>query len=358
MGSAPAGTALGDVRLAHPPHQQGWFDTFADWVEALPGPAWITYFLLWVWVCLSLVGFQWAHSGREVLPNLPYLIFFASQSITSLAMAHAIRAASSRSFERFRPLLDDGEEHVAAHKYTLARAPVRSTMIASLATAGVLPVVMILSDVSQPLRLNVVSLTSWTLLLIGLVVNGFVVGGTLYHLLYQLRAIHRLLVSAKPIDLNDLEPAYAFSSTTSLAALMLTLDNTLWYAIQPALLTDPFGVVAGIVMSGLALVVFIWPLWGAHRLLQREQVHLLKLNGAAFQRLRDELHSRARDGSFEGMGDLHHALSSLEVERARLDRVPTWPWHPGTFRGTLAAILLPIVIWLIQQILSQWLGGP
>ena len=56
-----------------------------------------------------------------------------------------------------------------------------------------------------------------------------------------------------------------------------------------------------------------------------------------------------------GADDLNKTLSSLEIERAALQRIPTWPWEPGTIRGLAAALLLPIVIWLIQFVLERML---
>ena len=69
-----------------------------------------------------------------------------------------------------------------------------------------------------------------------------------------------------------------------------------------------------------------------------------------------ELHRRLDQAKITGMDDLHKALASLDLERAHLSRVPTWPWQPETLRGLVAALALPIVIWLIQYGLGRLLG--
>lgn len=64
-----------------------------------------------------------------------------------------------------------------------------------------------------------------------------------------------------------------------------------------------------------------------------------------------ELHRRMAHNEPTRMDDLNKALAALEIEHASLARVPTWPWPPGTLRGVVAAVLLPVAIWLIQQVL-------
>ena len=55
------------------------------------------------------------------------------------------------------------------------------------------------------------------------------------------------------------------------------------------------------------------------------------------------------------MNERHKALSSLEIERAVLERVPTWPWERGTLRSLVAAILIPLLVWAIQAVLQRYL---
>jgi hypothetical protein len=58
----------------------------------------------------------------------------------------------------------------------------------------------------------------------------------------------------------------------------------------------------------------------------------------------------------EGIADLRTAMSCLEVEHDTLARIPTWPWQPGTLRGLFAAVLFPLMVWIIQWILQRVLG--
>lgn len=69
-----------------------------------------------------------------------------------------------------------------------------------------------------------------------------------------------------------------------------------------------------------------------------------------------ELHRRVDKNALKAMDDLNKTLGSLEIEQAALRRIPTWPWEPGALRSVIAALILPIVIWLIQFILEGILG--
>jgi hypothetical protein len=70
----------------------------------------------------------------------------------------------------------------------------------------------------------------------------------------------------------------------------------------------------------------------------------------------DDLHTRVDRADLRRMDDLYKAIASLDLERTTLNKIPTWPWEPGSIRGVAAALLLPLAIWLIQQIAARWLG--
>lgn len=70
-----------------------------------------------------------------------------------------------------------------------------------------------------------------------------------------------------------------------------------------------------------------------------------------------ELNRRMDRNEPTRMDDLNKALASLEIERAALERVPTWPWERGTLRTLVAALVLPLILWLAQTFLERALGG-
>jgi len=53
---------------------------------------------------------------------------------------------------------------------------------------------------------------------------------------------------------------------------------------------------------------------------------------------------------------LNKTLGSLLQQRDVLAKLPTWPWSPGTLRGFVTVILLPIILFLVQRYLLVFVG--
>jgi hypothetical protein len=150
---------------------------------------------------------------------------------------------------------------------------------------------------------------------------------------------------------------YALSRVTSLSALGVVLNNYGWFLAQPgAELNNPVTIGEGIFSLIIALVVFIWPLWSAHRLLSEAKEDGLARVAGRKESARRQLHEAVDAGQLDRVDPLNKVLGALEVENAELTRVATWPWAAGTLRGLLGTVLLPIVLWLIQRLLSSVVG--
>ena len=58
-------------------------------------------------------------------------------------------------------------------------------------------------------------------------------------------------------------------------------------------------------------------------------------------------------------GDLSKAdawnktLLNLQMERTIMARLPTWPWSMGTLRGFVSAILVPLALLLLQEVVGR-----
>jgi hypothetical protein len=177
--------------------------------------------------------------------------------------------------------------------------------------------------------------------------------GTLfYHTFHQLRWVSRIYTSYTRINLFAIGPLYAFSGLTARTALGLSLITYVWVAN-----TGGFFSPAGIPLAGslalLAALTFVWPLWGVHRLLAAEQTQLQGEADRQMQAAIADLHRRMQSGDLEDMAALKYAMDGLVIERSVLDKISTWPWQPGTVRGLAAALVAPVVLWLILRILER-----
>jgi len=353
-----------EVRMSRAPampYSVSWLDHLIDWVDRLPGPAWLAYLVAVAASAAAFVGVQLvAADGSSVAVS--FSAFLAAQPILILGISHAIRNSARRSMRQFRPLLPWGDEAVAVAEFEVANGPAGIGLTAAVALAIVIPPLMLgipgagleerfvgLGFATGPASVVVTWLLAAAL--------SAAIGGFFVHFVHQLQVIARLGTAVPKLDLYRLEPVYAFSSTTALGAILLTIDNYLWYVAQPALLNDPFSLVMGGVSGTIALAAFAWPLWSAHRLLAGEKHRALAANGAAFRALTEQLHVEVAGGRLEHMDRVNQAMASLDLERQGLDRIPTWPWHAETLRAILAAIFLPLVVWLAQYLLGKAIGA-
>jgi hypothetical protein len=210
------------------------------------------------------------------------------------------------------------------------------------------------------LRLLEVATTPLSVAVFGaiLIPTWWISGVLVYHTVRQLVLIYRIYTRQTRIDFFHLSPLYAFSHhtrRTAIAILLFVYFDIL--VADPGLRIHPLNLAASGTLTLLALVAFIGPLGGAHRLLVAEKARLLDDNAGRLEKGFHELQLRTDKLKLAGADDLNKTLSSLEIERAALQRIPTWPWEPGTVRGLAAALLLPVVIWLIQYGLEKVLGG-
>ena len=343
------------------PYSISWLDHVIDWVDRLPGPWWLLYLAAAALSAFVFVAIHLAAAEGSTV-SVRFAAFLAAQPMLVLGIGHAIRNSARRSLQKFRPLLPWDDDAVGAAAFEVANAPARPSLAAAVILAIVVPPLMLgipgaglderfaaLGFAPEPASV----VATWACA----AALSAAIGGVFTHFVHQLRVIAQLFAAVPKLDLYRLEPVYAFSSTTALGAVLLTIDNYLWYVAQPALLNDPFSLVMGAGSATLALTAFAWPLWGAHRLLAGEKAHALGANGTAFRKLAEELRDEVARGQLERMDQVNKAMVSVELERDVLSRIPTWPWHAETFRTIIAAIFLPLIVWLAQYLLGKAIGA-
>jgi hypothetical protein len=113
--------------------------------------------------------------------------------------------------------------------------------------------------------------------------------------------------------------------------------------------------VGAILFGALAVLTFLLPLGGLHRRLAEEKELALAENSRRWRACTTELYGRVDRRDWAGADRLNATLTALERGRSSIERVPTWPWRPETLRSMTAALLLPVVIWLLQFGLARLL---
>ena len=111
-----------------------------------------------------------------------------------------------------------------------------------------------------------------------------------------------------------------------------------------------------IFMAVVSIVTFMWPLLGIHRRLVQEKQLLLRESSQLLEVTIAELHGRVKAGELDSTNGLHVTMACLEIEKSMLTGIPTWPWRPGTLRGFVTALLLPLVVFVLQYVLQRFLA--
>jgi hypothetical protein len=352
--SAKTGSGRESSLSVYPP---SWIDRFNARVTRLPGLAWVYYLGIGLALFILQIAVFWSEGAYPVGTFIPAHGFIAGLMPAILALVHYLDNRADAALLALRPALKTTETECSELYYRLTTLPARPALVASL--AGAIFVVLITESLGRPSSYQglATSPISATLVYCMYVAVWWAAGAFLYHTVHQLRVINHIYTEHTRIDLLRMRPLYAFSGVTALTAVSLTGMIYGWSALNPGMLQDPTSFVVILPITGLALVVFAWPLLGAHRLLVREKERMLDEASLRFEAAIVELHRRLDEGQLEDMDNLNKAIASLEIERNIWNRIPTWPWEPETLRLLITALALPLGLWIIQYLLQQALGS-
>jgi hypothetical protein len=338
------------------PYPPSWVDRFTAWVERLPAPAWIYYLALWLVLYIIQFATQWTN-GAAGSPH-PFHLLFAGAIPFYLALIHYLDRTADAALSRFRPVLDCSDIEHAELRYRLTTLPARPTLLVTL--FGI--VLGGISLLALPLdwRLSVWHFSDSTASIYFtsaiLVLAWALVTLLAYHTLHQLNVVRQIYERAS-VNLFNLRPLYAFSDLSARTAIGMQLFVSGWYILAPELLSNNFAAVLGVLLTAVAMLTFVWPLLGTHRLLVDEKNRLLGEQSELLEAAIKEVNRRISSKEVQEMEDWHKALESLEIEHTALSRISTWPWRPETLQSFVATLVLPVVIWLIQWFLQRFLSS-
>ena len=153
-----------------------------------------------------------------------------------------------------------------------------------------------------------------------------------------------------------MKPLYAFSKLTASTAVGLVVGVYGWMLINPELLTDPVGFGFAGSITLLAVAVFVWPLFGVHRLIEMEKQRMLHDIDLQFEAAFAKFNKGFREDDSSAIDRLNGIISSLEIQHNRISDIPTGPWRPETARFALTAIALPLVLSILRFLVERAFG--
>lgn len=336
--------------LKSPPYAASWLDRLNAWVEGLPVPALVFYLAVYVLFSVTPSFVRWSFGLRpfgEYGGEFVYQLF----TLEAFYFNYLSYGIARTALRRFKPLLDisDIQYGRLEYEFTFLPAKIMNTLTA----------VVILSSLYLGSNLN--GLVQAGTLTLGDQIAGFLgwVAGMIsaivlvYRMVHQMRWVNRAYVLIKKIDLFNLGPIYALSSftaTMSLIFLVILYSNLLQ---DPRYFTIGFYFWGSVVVSAIALAGFVLPLLGINRRLVDAKAALMQESGEelseAFQRVANERKTKR----LENIANTRQLVDTVVRKREYIQNIPTWPWQPATLRSMGLGVVLPVVIWLVQQGLNR-----
>jgi hypothetical protein len=323
-------------------------------IEKLPLPYWLTYGALFIIQGVLLHAIAWYDGMVPVYKidgiNLLYpLWLWVPLAIMTYLDQTALEAISS-----FGPLISEDDEAIAPLRHEFTNMPNRGA-ITSAIIWSILFVIFLLIGLPPLLAEYEPSpfVTGFSIIM-GLI--PFTVGSTIYyHSIRQLRLVSRTVKVVKHFNLFQLDPVYAFSRLTARTGIAWVFLSTFTLIIVPAQLAAP---ILTMVVSQIlvAVIVFVLPLWNVHQRLVIEKRNLQSKLNQRVESVLAQLHRGLDENVLGEIADINSALAGLEAEREVLSRIPTWPWRPRTLTGFLSLIVLPLLLFLVQLAIENWLS--
>lgn len=347
--SSDVGAVAGATRI-----RASWIDHVHTLVERLPGPVWVPYLVTWIVLAAAETLLKWIVGAYPVGTIFPFHLVAVGTAVYGLGFLHLLDVRADRALHALRPSLDLSEAEVADVRRRLTTMP-RLGAVLAMAVGAAYGAVQLAPLVSPSLEGFRYAPTG-PLLVIEYVVMVFVLWGIvatfLYHGVRQLRIIDWLYQEHTRVDLFDARPLTSFSAYSALMAMGIVLMGYLWVAAYPreagpvAYALQVAIVVLLFVISALA---FFRPIWSGHKHLARLKQERVRACHHALDNAGRDLRSAVAAGDYRSGDALHHVVVALTTDLGRLEKVSTWPWKAETVSPVLTAVLLPLIVWAVQQ---------
>ena len=332
-------------------YSPSWIDRLVEWIDGLPGPAWLFYLVCTLALALIVPPILWADGSVPVGVYDTILGIFPPFVFYFLALYHYLTRAGSYSLRAFQPLLDLDETEIARIDYRLTRLPRWAGWLSFILAAITLPQFFISGQAFGDRTPN--TFLPYIVAGAAAVFFGSAVMALIIRSFRQLQMVHSLHAQATRINLFDLEPAHAFSGLTAKTGMGIILLLILGMVRDFASFQN-YSIAEYILLTIAAVVVFIVPVLGIRDRLIEEKKRELRRTSELLQATIDRFENKVRANDYTDLNGLETAIGTLTRKRELIAKISTWPWDPGTVRGFASTLLLPIVLWLITHFLGRF----
>ena len=341
----------GETLSAYPP---SWLNRLQTLLDQGPVPARCAYAAVWLALFALQTGLKWLDGTYPVGTLSPFHLVFSGSAVFVFAAMHYLDRVAANGLDAFGPALqveDDERMRLLGRLTTLPAGPVLALSIAGMAFAVFLRLTFV-----RPYLPTLELGTSPGAMIVDaglLVLLWSAIFVLVYHTVHQLLTVSEIYRLHARIDLFQIRPLYAFSPLAARTATAMLLLCTAWLATAPGVLQNMVILALAAAIAALALGTFVAPLAGIWRRLRVEKQRLLDEHHLRAESALQRFHEELAAGELDRMDGMNKAVATLELEYARLTRMPVWPWSAATLRGLLTAVFLPLVVWAAQQFLLR-----
>jgi hypothetical protein len=357
--TTPDGMLVTSATTPHYRYTPSWVDWLTRQIDRLPGSPWLVYVAVWLILFLFDEILRIA-AGKPAVPSWFIIVFYASIPYT-VALIHWLDHQAGAALRTFSPALSCDEVGYRALHYRLTTIPASYSWLATALglIIGILYVQAIpLEQQIAFMRFDLNSPTSIAQLqfvlgqLVGVFIN-VVIANLLLHTWHQLRIVAMIYREYTQVNLLKQQPLYAFANLSASTAIGILILTYTWTFASLLVLENPIMLTWAIVFSVICFLTFITPLLGIHNLLNEHKSTLLAEINARLQQVTTNAHQTMDAAQTTDIDPLYKMLQTIDLEYQIIQRIPTWPWSPEVPRTVLAALLFPILLWLIQWVLDR-----
>jgi hypothetical protein len=337
------------------PYAPSWVNKTIDWIRSLRYPSWLVYLGMYV-LGVAYIAFSLLAESKEYLfANYEIALLNAIWIPFPLASIHYLNRFAEEAIDKFHSEMDCSSDELALIKYRMVTIP-RSVALFIPLVVGIL----IYADAFLGNSIIAGNLQSpWALAIAPLypVVGISFTPLFIYLTIRQLYLVNYMFSLVRDINIFNLQPLYVPSTLTARLGIIwiLYLNANLLTSGAAAGISPSLSFVLAIAQILFAMAAFIVPLLGIRRKIVEHKVHLIGKNARLLEKEYKKLQDAIDVDDYGAVDEINRSVEAIMVFRAELDKTPTWPWRQETIRGFLSAVLLPIFIWLVQRLLSQFL---
>lgn len=338
------------------PYSPSWIDRTLDWIDSLPIAGLPFFLILYLLLGLSM------HSALWLEGLLPFgevdstMLFDMIWIPYGLGYLYLLKRAARGSIEQYHHVLEISDADFDSIAYRFITMPALPVLgLSALGLIGGITVGIGTEFSYQAAAGSTSSHVVWSVLSGG--------GYTFFPIVFyaalrHLRQISELYGRVERISLFNLQSLYGLSRVTMIVGAFMVINVNMNYVWETFLgtrtqsLDQMIGLSVAILVA--ALVVVVTPLWGIHRKIGNEKRKMLMEIAQQIEALHLALQDNLKAREYQNIQSIDRGLNTLFTMRNNIQAIPAWPWNPSTFRNFASAIMLPLLIWLAQRLLSQF----